>query len=67
VFSNISETFNRVLNTGLIVKLEAADVHGLLLSWFSNNLQSCSERAVLFGTISYLMYIQAGKPKGSIL
>ena len=40
VFCDISNAFDRVWHTGLIVKLKVVGVNGPLLSWFSDYLQS---------------------------
>ena len=48
VFCDISEAFDRVWYSGLLLKLQAAGVTGEVLAWFksylSNRKQSCSSR-----------------------
>ena len=67
VFCDISKAFDRVWHAGLIYKLRASGVSGILLKWFENYLQNRYQRVVIPGAKSDWNYIRAGVPQGSIL
>ena len=67
VFFDISKAFDKVWHRGLLAKLKAAGITGHLLSWFHDYLTSRTQRVVLPGATSDLVYIKSGVPQGSIL
>jgi len=67
VFCDISKAFDRVWHTGLVAKLEDVGVHGPLLAWFSDYLQSPTQSVVLPGSVSDPIIFQAGVRQGFIL
>jgi len=67
VFFDISEAFDKVWHSGLILKLKRAGIKDKLLNWFSNYLYQRRQRVVVPGASSSLAEIKAGVPQGSIL
>ena len=67
VFCDVSKAFDRVWHEGLLLKLEAAGVTGILLTWFRSSLTDRRQRVVLPGVQSNWNNIRAGVPQGSIL
>ena len=67
VFCDISKAFDRVWHRGLIYKLFAFGITGLLLHWFESYLTSRKQRFVYASASSAWSPINAGVPQGSIL
>ena len=48
-FFDISKAFDRVWHKGLLVKLKAIGIRGLLLEWFCDYLANCMQTVVIIG------------------
>ena len=67
MFCDVSKAFDRVWHKGLLFKLNSVGINGTLLQWFTDYLKDRKQRVVLPGVTSYLCFIKAGVPQGSIL
>ena len=67
VYFDISKAFDRVWHKGLIRKLYAIGVRGLLLSWFKDYLANRTQAVVVKGKKSSYLDISSGVPQGSVL
>jgi len=59
--------FDRVWHEGLIYKLQAKGITGILLDWFRSYLSNRYQQVVIRGQCSEWTEILAGVPQGSIL
>ena len=66
-FIDISKTFNKVWDEGLLCKLKQNGISGNLLNVITDILYQREQRIVLNGQHSSWTNIQAGIPQGSIL
>ena len=66
-FFYISKAFDRVWHKGLLVKLKAIGIRGLLLEWFCDYLTNRMQTVVIKGEKSRLKRVVSGVPKGSVL
>ena len=67
VFLDISKVFYRVWHEGIIHKLKAMGIDGILLEWFRDYLRDRKQRVVLGSDSSEWAEIKAGVPQGSVL
>ena len=67
IFFDVSKTFDKVWQKGLLFKLYHAGVRGRLLKWFTGYLSNRQQRVVLNGSVTELSVLKAGVPQGSIL
>ena len=67
VFFDISKAFDRVWHKGLLVKLKAIGIRGLLLEWFCDYLTNRMQTVVIKGEKSRLKRVVSGVPQGSVL
>ena len=64
---DISRAFDRVWHKGLIAKLEAIGLKGVLLQWIEDYLSDRELKVTISGKTSGAKAINAGVPQGSIL
>ena len=64
VFCDISKAFDRVWHRGLLFKLRLMGLTGSLLRWFSSYLDSRIQRVAVEGSLSDILNINAGVPRG---
>jgi len=64
---DISRAFDRVWHKGLISKLEALGLKGILLKWLEDYLTNRELKVTINGKTSMAKAINAGVPQGSIL
>ena len=62
VFFDISKAFDRVWHKGLLVKLKAIGIRGLLLEWFCDYLTNRMQTVVIKGEKSRLKRVVTGVP-----
>ena len=67
VFCGISKAFDCVWHAGLIQKLKAAGIAGILLNYFIDYLSNRKQWVTFSCVKSYLNSLKAGVPQGSIL
>ena len=67
VFLDVTKTFDKVYNIGLLLKLPAYGDDGELLSLLENYLENQKQRVVLNGQTSEWRKINSGSPHGSVL
>ena len=64
---DLSRAFDRVWHSGLLSKLSACGIDGLLHAWLSSFLQDRTQSVAVCGQESSPLPVRAGVPQGSVL
>ena len=67
IYLDISEAFDSMSHSILLIKLWSMGITGTLWSWFKNYLTNCYQRISINNCYSDLLPVVSGVPQGSIL